>query len=438
LALGLCLCGSRGAALAQDAAIPRARQLFADGLRHDRAARYAEAAEAFRAAFELRPSFEVLFNLGLVYAKLGRAIDAVETLTRYLDDGGAAVPAANRADAETILAEQRRLVGALVVQVSPAGATVRVDGRERGTSAAPLALSLDKGPHTITVTREGYAPADRAIMVAPGENPPLVVALARIERPRGAVAIDCPVEAMRVIIDGHLYGETPVAQPVVLEAGHHDVAFTRAGYAGGRVGVEIAAGTTVRARCDAALATPFAPGTAAALRVVASVRGAHVLVDGALLPGDGLIPVGRHRVDVLCGGYEPWTGEVTLRAPSATLVDATLRERPPPPDPLAAQARRRRTWATVAGVIGGGGLIAGAAAGAFVWTRQPIILGHCVGIHCNPEGKDAADAARRAGAASEVAFTTAAIGLATMTILLATTPRSARPSAGTCAEGAPR
>jgi len=109
-----------------------ARDAYAKGVAAFDAGRYAEAAEAFRQAYELKRSWKIQYNIGQSEAaakRYGLALDAFEA---YLAEGGDDVDQTRR---DEVLAEIQRLkllVGGIEVK-GPAGAKVIIDGVDRGT-----------------------------------------------------------------------------------------------------------------------------------------------------------------------------------------------------------------------------------------------------------------------------------------------------------------
>ena len=84
-------------------------------------------------------------------------------------------------------------LGALPVDVTPAGAAIVVDGSARGV--VPLSFpvaSLLPGDHWVVVKKDGYAPYQARVSVKAGTNPPLVVTLAPLSSSAGAAVAHTP------------------------------------------------------------------------------------------------------------------------------------------------------------------------------------------------------------------------------------------------------
>jgi hypothetical protein len=147
---------------------------------------YGEALVEFQRAQELSPNLETLYNIGQAYLELGRAVDAVDTLTRYLADGREQISPERRSLVEAMIKEQSALIGEVVLSVEPAGALVSVDGRELGKSPLSGSVRVGIGEHRVAASLQGYRSVDRSIRVGGGERRELALALA-------AVTPDAPV-----------------------------------------------------------------------------------------------------------------------------------------------------------------------------------------------------------------------------------------------------
>jgi len=89
------------------------------------------AAEAFREAYRMRPSWKILFNIGQCEAAAGRYGLAMEAFQQYLVEGRDDIPVDRK---DYVLNEIKRLeplIGELRVN-APDGSSVFVDGVERG------------------------------------------------------------------------------------------------------------------------------------------------------------------------------------------------------------------------------------------------------------------------------------------------------------------
>ena len=68
---------------------------------------FAAALEQFKSAYEKSPHFAVLYNIGQAQMALGRPIEAIEAMTRYLRDGADQVPLSRREQVQAQVALAR-------------------------------------------------------------------------------------------------------------------------------------------------------------------------------------------------------------------------------------------------------------------------------------------------------------------------------------------
>ncbi|OLD55108.1 MAG: hypothetical protein AUI64_03945 [Acidobacteria bacterium 13_1_40CM_2_64_6] len=140
--------------------------------------------------------------------------------------------------------------GRLLVRSTPAGATVFVDGREHGRT--PVAIrDLSRGAHRVRLVRDGYAPAERRVVITPSRPAQSIVvplaapratasrgtrstipapsSPATMGRYSGDLVIESKPPGARVYLDNKLAGTTPLSLPMV-PAGSHAVRLERDGY----------------------------------------------------------------------------------------------------------------------------------------------------------------------------------------------------------------
>ncbi len=140
-------------------AFKEAKALYADS-------KFSEAANKFREANKLRPAWKLYFNIGQSEAAAKRSGLAVEAFEMYLSMGGDDVPVDRQ---ELVVAEIKRLrpiVGFVSVTADP-GATVIIDGNDRGTTPLPGPLMVAAGTeHDVRIERDGEALLERKVKVA--------------------------------------------------------------------------------------------------------------------------------------------------------------------------------------------------------------------------------------------------------------------------------
>jgi hypothetical protein len=135
--------------------------LFAAGEKAFEAKDFAAARARFLEAYELRPSFDVLANLGAVEIRLGLLAEATEHLSSALAAFPPSGDPATKRKMQRDLEDLRSKVGRVVVK-GPRGATLAIDGRAAGTISeqGTQLLWLAPGEHQLVARRPGSAPDD--------------------------------------------------------------------------------------------------------------------------------------------------------------------------------------------------------------------------------------------------------------------------------------
>jgi hypothetical protein len=123
----------------------------------------------FQKAYELAPSWRILFNIAQVEMELQDYAGALKAYTRYMKEGGPDVPADRATQVNAEIERLRGRVGFLVVQTAP-GAQVLVDDVQVGYAPLPDPVPVSAGQHRVTVAINGKNPVSRVFDVAGREN----------------------------------------------------------------------------------------------------------------------------------------------------------------------------------------------------------------------------------------------------------------------------
>ncbi len=160
----LALLAAAPGARADDVADAKAR--LRKGAELYRAGKWGEAIVEFEAAYRLKPHGAIHFNVAQCKERLSEWPGALRAYSDYLHE----VPdAKDRAAVRAAIAKiERRLaaagVQALVVYSDPPGATVTLDGRQRGKT--PFHIVLPPGTYVLSLALEGYDGARQEIALA--------------------------------------------------------------------------------------------------------------------------------------------------------------------------------------------------------------------------------------------------------------------------------
>jgi hypothetical protein len=255
--------------------IDQARLLFTRGVAALEEGVFADAAQAFEQSYRLNPAPVVQFNLGFAYRGLGRNLDAIEALERFLAQPGntpAAQIAAGREELERLRATIVRLTLRLTADdsvVSAVRSVVAIDGHAPRMEASTLLC--DPGHHVITATLDGYHPLRTEQDFAPGTTHVLPWNLAAITD-QARLVIEPSVQGAVIEVDGVTAAQSPFDQRV--RAGTHHVVVNAPGYL--QFAREVQVGGTGVVRLSAVLRRPQASALWWAVPVIIVVGGAAI------------------------------------------------------------------------------------------------------------------------------------------------------------------
>lgn len=246
---------SRAAAQAVDPGPTEAGCARGDVDAFDHAGRLYQDRQFSAAAAELAPLFErcpapaVAFYLAASWRAVGRAQDAIGMFERYLGSENPAHADDVRRDLVALRASRVRLE----LRVSPAGATVTVDGRP--LPSATDAAWLDPVAHVIEVSHPGHTAMRQEVAPQVGGRVVLAFELRPLPQVGRLVVEPSPLDA-RVLVNGVEVGRGAVARD--LPPGDFYVEVTAPEHAAWRRRVTVRAGAELR--LSAALERPSRPG----------------------------------------------------------------------------------------------------------------------------------------------------------------------------------
>jgi hypothetical protein len=372
LALALALSAAASAAHAQTAEASSAVRAEA-GERFDRGLRLfnggdtAGALAEFSRAYELVPNVLVLYNIGLVYAQMGRAVEATDALDRVLASPGT-LSAERRAVAQRTRNEQASRVVEIAVESTVDGATVEVDGVEAGKTPLQGPLRITGGSHVIGLIAAGFSPERKEITIAGGEKRALRFELVAMQGRLAHLAVKSHLPGAELFVDDARVGTTPFATSVTLAPGSHRVELRRPDYVTAGTNVTLGDGATGEVTLDPD-EDPAAPESSkGVLALDVRETEAVVTVDGR---GRGVyvqalkLPPGPHTVRVERGDFQPFERDVTLEAGRAVTVPIVLEPTPEFRAKYVSRTTTQRTWGWISVV--GGAVVLGAGVGLVVY-----------------------------------------------------------------------
>jgi hypothetical protein len=292
-----------------------AKERFARGVERMEAEDWAGAVVELERAYQIAPYPVILFNLGIAYEKLDRPLEAVEAMTKVVDDPGNLKPERIETAKKTIT-EQKKRIGRLALEIEPAGADVRLDGIDIGKSPIDKVTSLRAGTHYLEVLKAGFAPLRREVVVKGQEELRVKVVLETTELAFAQLWIKSPLPAAEIWLDGQRIGVTPLAQSVPVLPGNHTVELRRPGYQTATKSLDLGPGATGEVKLD-----PEPDESAVAreggLLLLASDAPEDLVIeiDGrrrGVYTGAIALAVGTHEVRVERAGFLPITLQVWI------------------------------------------------------------------------------------------------------------------------------
>ncbi|CAN5349230.1 hypothetical protein BH09MYX1_BH09MYX1_35130 [soil metagenome] len=348
LAMLLVVAVAHAAPTVRDSLAADARAKFDEGSQLYKSSAFAEAREAFLAAYAKSGDPRLLFNVAVCDKSLGRYARAMSTLSRSLANPDRPLPVEYTQRATEAIATLSRYVAFVSLRSSTEGVTYLVDGEEIRENPAPL----ETGSHRIEARRDGYEPMNRAVDVRAGERTTLDFPLEPSRRP-GVAHVACKSERPCTIrIGGEILGNAP------LDIRRNPGTYVVAALVDGRTFDDRA--ITFENGADFDVSFSGRPSLPARLRVITNDPGDMISIDGKDAGRSGIeseLPPGEHRVLVSRPGATAKTVEVLLRDNETRDVRVELEAKGGGPSPW---------W-----FVGGGVLVAGAAVSILYFVLRP-------------------------------------------------------------------
>jgi PEGA domain len=324
-----------------------ARSKFDEGGRLFKESRFAQARDAFLAAYATSGEPRVLYNVAVCDKALGRYARAILTLRKSLAATDRPLPADYTQRAAETIATLSRYVAFVPVEANVEGATITVDGEPLRENPMPM----ETGPHTVVATKEGYEPVTRQVDIVAGDAQAVRLELDAATTP-GLAKVTClGVARCEVRVGEETLGTAPVA--FSRSPGSYLVRAFVDGRPWSEQRVDVQNGRTV----EIALVGGRLP--MARLRVTTERADDAIVVDGKKVGASGTeveLPPGEHRLLITRDGGATKSLDLLLRDNETRDVRVTLDEK-----------KGISPWWFVAG----GAVLAGAATTAIVLATRP-------------------------------------------------------------------
>jgi Tfp pilus assembly protein PilF len=150
--------------------LDEAQRRYKRGLELFNEGQYEASMIEFRRAYELAPSYKILFNIAQVNRQINDYARAVEFFERYLREGGSNLAPARVAEVQKELERLRQRVARLEVTSNVAGAEVSVDDLSVGRTPFAQPLLVNAGRRKLVAVAEGRPSVTRVVEVAGAES----------------------------------------------------------------------------------------------------------------------------------------------------------------------------------------------------------------------------------------------------------------------------
>ncbi len=304
---------------AEASAREAAKVRFLRGIELAKRARWDAALAEFLASIELFPTSVARQNAALCLRELGRYAEALETYRALLADPAAKLEPSERSTVQTQVDALTGLTAELVVQSTPPGAVVVIDGEQRGTTPLAKNIVVNSGTHSLRVLKPDFLPYEAVIAAAGGQRKVLSVKLESLRQSGTLIVREAEGRVCDVSVDGAIVGKTPWQG--VLPPGRHSVQL--------HVSAEVGSAPSLAlVREQQSVSLVLATGRLdSALRVEPAPSNASVFVDGVEVGSgvwQGRLPSGRHRIELTAAAHVPESRVVELRSHERRVLAVSL------------------------------------------------------------------------------------------------------------------
>jgi tetratricopeptide (TPR) repeat protein len=167
-----CICAS-SLAMAQgnqDSDTNKAATRFQQAVELYREGSFEGALAEFRKAYQLSPSYRVLYNIAQTQYALHDFVGAYKSLTQYMNEGRGEIAADRRVQVDDMSAKLAERIAHLHITTNVEGAEIRVDDIIIGTSPLSELVPVNVGSRKISVHSSGAPVANQVITVAGKER----------------------------------------------------------------------------------------------------------------------------------------------------------------------------------------------------------------------------------------------------------------------------
>jgi hypothetical protein len=232
--------------------------------------------------------------------------------------------------------------GQMVIDSTPQGAQVQIDGKTDPSWVTPLTLSgLAAGQHSVTFSKPGYSTDTRTVAVRSGSKASVA---GRLTQTVATLVVTSNPAGANIYVDGRNTGKLTPAQ-VSVEKGQHVILVRKSGFIDDTTNAQFVLGQTITfspalrplgnvddIRTVGKMKKLFGGKEAQGMGTVSiktQPRGAQIAVNQHVLekesPVDIMLDPGNYIVDITISGYAPIHKIITVERGGKAVIDETFR-----------------------------------------------------------------------------------------------------------------
>jgi tetratricopeptide (TPR) repeat protein len=161
--------------LPDPAVVEEARVRFQRGVQLFHEGSFEAALAEFRRAYQIAPSYRILYNLAQVHYELHDYVGALRSFKQYLNDGLAEIPPDRRAQVEAEVQKLEARVAYLDISTNLAGADILIDDQPVGIAPLDGPVLVNAGVRRVSASKGGRTSPQRSVTMAGGDHVKIAV-----------------------------------------------------------------------------------------------------------------------------------------------------------------------------------------------------------------------------------------------------------------------
>lgn len=277
----------------------------------------------FLEARRLHPLRSATANAVVCLEQLGRHDEALEMAEALLREFGTVMTPEARERTQRKVIELRARLGTIEVTKAEVGATLLIDGKDRGQYPPLSPLRVKAGGHLLRVIMPGFEPFERHVDVAANGSVMVEAQQKALLRSGRLSVVEQSGKTLDVVVDGVSVGKTPWQG--LLPLGNHVVLLRGEGVLG-------TLPTPILITQDQTNSISLAAEELTArLRIEPSPANAEIAIDGLTLGRgiwEGSLRTGEHRIEVTAPDFLPIAQSVKVAKDERKTVKVVLQRNP--------------------------------------------------------------------------------------------------------------